>query len=563
MHAQQIQFEDLSEAAGVFTAGGSHGVAVHDFNGDGFDDFFIAASRGQSVLFQNNGDLTFSDVTQQVGVDVSGDAVNPLWGDVNNDGLADLFVGTRGAKVANKLFLGDPAGGFVDVSDHSGMPVDISIGTAAFGDYDGDGWLDLFLATRDAPDKLLRNTAGGDSLFVDDSDLAGTSGFDFSIAMQATWQDYDLDGDVDLFAVHDGNLESRFYRQQAGFPRFVDVSNTAGIQVARSAMGVAWGDYNADGWPDAYVTNIAAGNLFHNNGDGTFLDVTEASGSQLNGMSWGVVFADFDNDGDEDLFIGNTFDFDGRRSFLYENRAGVFVDVAPQAGAALATNTFGVATGDFNNDGLPDLIVADEAGKNRLLINKTAIAGNWIQLSLTGLDENTMAIGTRVTLRRGAATVMQTVSGGDSFCSQKSNVLHLGLGGLNMVDTLVVQWSNNTVQRFTNLPVNQRYALTQGAVVNIGTDAPAGSERGAALLQNYPNPFLQHTTIRFRLKQTSVIALKVYDLTGREVHTLRSGVHAAGLHHVALDFSKLKAGIYFYKLITPREILHRTMVHLP
>ncbi len=563
--AQQIRFEDVSEQAGVYTAGGSHGIAVHDYDLDGWEDIFIAASQGRSVLLRNRGDGTFEDVTVDAGVLVTVDAVAPAWGDVNNDGYADLFVGTRGLNPQNKLFLNTGTGAFENISMTSGLALDTSIGSAAFGDYNRDGLLDLFFATRDTLDILYKNTGNPEELFVADS--APVAGLDFSIAMQAAWQDYDLDGDLDLLAVHDANLNSRFYRQQSGVPLFIESSSFAGLQVSRNSMGVAWGDYNNDGWPDVYVTNIAMGNLFKNNGNGTFTDITTETRTGLNGMSWGVVFADFDNDGDQDLFIGNTYDFDGTRSFLYENRGGAFTNIAGQAGAALATNTYGVATGDFNRDGLPDLVVADEDGKNRLLINRTESVGTWIKLQLVGESVNKMAVGARVQLTFndsgiGNLMVQRTVSAGDSYCSQSSNILHAGLGLATRVDTLSVFWPDGTEQHFADLDINKFYVLTQSKPVETGTEASVDRESGALIVlhQNHPNPFKNKTTITFDLDVSQHVLLGIYDVLGRQVQEVKNEVLSAGLHIAPVDLGPEPAGLYFVRLKTKQTQQIRAML---
>ena len=459
---QGMQFEDVSATAGLSTAAGAYGVAVADYDGDGWDDLFFAASSGGSALFRNRGDGTFESTTQQAGIDVLGDAVSPLWADVDNDGDPDLFVGVRSySGQTSRFYRNNGDGTFTDISAETGVDVEAIVGSASFGDYDNDGRVDLFIATRDSHDRLYRNTGDAEISFEDVTTTASVAGLDYSIAMQATWRDFDRDGDPDLFAVHDGNQKSRFYRQGGGYPPFIEVGTAAGIQVARNSMGVAWGDYDNDGWPDVYVTNIDQANLFRNKGDGTFEDVSASSGTQLNGMSWGAAFADFDNDGDEDLFVGNTYGFDGRQSFLYENRGGEFVDVATSAGVALNTDVYGVATGDFNQDGLLDLIVAD--GSGRLLLNRTTNTGRWVGLRLEGDEVNKMGIGVTVRVAAGDNSFYRTVDGGSSFCSQLSPQLHFGLADAVQIDTLEIDWGGGSSQRFVGLEANRVHQIRQNS----------------------------------------------------------------------------------------------------
>lgn len=558
--AQSIRFADFSEAAGIRTSGGSHGIAVHDYDGDGWDDFYLAASNGRSALFRNNGDATFEDVTISAGVTVAGFAVNPIWGDLNNDGFADLFVGTRGDGHQSALFLNDGQGSFVEVSEASGVDMNMSVGSAVFGDYDGDGLLDLFLATRDAHDVLYRNTGRPDTMFVDETGTAGVGGLDFSVAMQATWNDYDRDGDLDLFAVHDGNLTGRLYQQKQGYPRFSNVTNAAGIEVARSAMGVSWGDFDNDGWPDAYITNIDQGNLFRNLGDGTFEDVTLQTGAGLNGMSWGVVFADFDNDGDEDIYIGNTFGYDRRKSFLYENRDGLFVNVAEQAGVALSTDTYGVAASDFNRDGLVDLVIADERGDNRLLINTSEGVGNWIALELSAATMNTTAIDARVKVVANDQAYYRTVSGGASYLSQVSNVIHVGVGQATEVDSVIIDWQPSNQQIVTALPANTRYQIFEGGAVNVNAEASDILVDHIIKVQSYPNPFHARTNIAFQLATSQHVTLQVFDGIGREIRLAINTVKAAGRHVVSLDTQDWPAGPYLYRLSTPQQSVSNLML---
>lgn len=560
--AQSITFEDISIEAGVETAGGGHGVAVADFDGDGWEDVYLAASQGRSVLFRNRGNGTFEDVTTASAVSVPGNAVNPVWGDIDNDGDPDLFVGVRSYDGdSSRLFLNTGDGKFVNVIDQVNLDAAAVIGSAVFGDYDNDGRIDLFMATRESHDRLYRNGNGKPASFQDMTDTSNLAGQPSAIAMQATWNDYDKDGDLDLFAVHDGNLESRFYQQTDGFPPFSDVSTRAGVQVSRSSMGVAWGDYNNDGWPDAYITNIDQGNLFRNKGDGSFEDVTVLSGTGLNGMSWGTVFADFDNDGDEDLFIGNTTDFDGRRSFLYENREGVFVNIAPDAGAALATNTFGVAAGDFNNDGRQDLFIADEGGQNKLLINTTEPLGNWVTIKLEGIEHNRMAIGATVRVVSGNRLFFRAIQGGGSYCSQSSPVIHIGLGGLSQIDTLEVHWGGSSKQVFKDVLVNRRLEIQEGGAVTVGNDIEEVPSKAFSLTSIYPNPFHSQATLTFSLDKVRYIKIQVFDLLGREVASLADGFFSEGKHEIKLGKGLSASGLYIIRLKSEDQMSTMLVTH--
>lgn len=495
-------------------------------------------------------DGTFSDVTEESGVDVDGDVFSPLWGDINNDGYLDLFVGKQSGDLTCQLFLGSNEGVFTEITLESGIVVDDAIGSATFGDFNLDGLIDLFVATRDSEDYLFENTYAGEmtsTYFTDVSTRAGIGGESFALPMQATWVDYDNDFDPDLFALHDGNLQSRFY-QNSSFLPLIEVSASSKLQVARSSMGVAWGDYDNDGWKDVYITNIDQGNLFRNTGNGRFEDVTVQSGTGLNGMSWGVVFVDFDNDGDEDLFIGNTFDFDGRRSFLYENVGGEFVNIARDANADLSTNTFGVSTGDFNKDGLMDLVVGDDSGANKLLINQSDGDNNWLYLTLEGDTYNKMAAGATVNLYAGGSLYTRSVYAGSSYRSQISPTLHFGLEKASVIDSLFVHWGKGSTEIYYDLPVNKDLKIVQNSLLRVGVGdsepVPATSE-----VSVFPNPSVGLATFIITIPETAHVRIELFDVTGRKVDILQYGVLSAGEHRITHSTSTHPAGVYFYRVI--------------
>ena len=546
--AQSIRFEDQAAEAGIITGAAAYGVAVQDFDGDGWDDIYIAADEGASRLFRNTGEGRFEDVTAAAGVAVKGNAVAPLWGDLNNDGWPDLFVGVRSDVDSSALFISKGDGTFQPAPDAWKVDLAASIGTASFADFDNDGWLDLFLATRGTKDRLYRNAEGHG--FEDISARAGTSGLDASIAMQATWADIDLDGDQDLFAIHDGNLRGRLYKNNGWLP-FSEITTSADLVVARSSMGVAWNDYDNDGDFDVYVSNIAEGNFFNNDGAGQFNDATLATGTQLNGMSWGVVFADFDLDGDEDFFIANTYDFDGQPALLYENRNSEFVEVADQANAALTTNTYGVASGDFNRDGLPDLVAPDQKGKNKLLINTSSVTDNWLSLKLVGETVNRDAIGARVSVFAGGRAFHRSRQSASGYCAQMSEWIHIGLGEAARVDSVHIVWGAGSRDVLVGLDVNQMLEVTEGNPQSIGQDTQL--ESLPFRYQLFPVPAMQQVTLRLELHHAMPIKISLLDLLGRNRSLLVQRFLGQGVHTIRVPLSSYAAGLYVLRMETPEN----------
>ncbi|GIV60179.1 MAG: hypothetical protein KatS3mg043_1268 [Rhodothermaceae bacterium] len=540
---QAITFTVLSETAGLAPVTG-YGVAVTDYDGDGWEDLLVTTAGGSVKLFRNEGNLTFSDRTVDAGLGPGGRYFVPLWGDVNNDGHPDLFLGRKSEGI-NRLFRNNGDGTFTDVTETAGIAPEADVAAATFGDFDGDGYIDLFLAVDRAPDLLYRNRSDlGDIRFEDVTGRAGVAGPP-SVAMQATWIDYNHDTRPDLFAVHDGNVESRLYVNE-GFLPLRNVARETGIADvgAGNSMGIAWGDFDGDGWEDAYVTRIGRGGLYRNN-HGTFEEVAVARGADRNGMSWGVVFADLDNDGDLDLFIVNTSGYDESKSFLYVNENGHFTDRAAAAGAALHLDAYGLATGDFDRDGRLDLVIGAGEGL-RLLHNTTVPAGHHLTVRLEGRTTNRMALGTRIEVVAGGRTHVRTVSGGDSFCSQSSPTLHIGLGPATRVDTLRIFWRSDLVQTETNLNVDAHYTFIEpGEPTGIEPEPLPGPFR---LDPNYPNPFDTSTVLSFTLPYPLHVTLTVFDLLGRPVATLVDAPRPPGPHRVLFEPGELPGGIYFYRL---------------
>lgn len=556
--AQPFAFEDATASAGL-TGVTAFGVAVADYDGDGWDDALLTTETGPPLLLHNETDGTFTNRAGAAGLTDGGPQGAALWADLDGDGLTDLFLGARTGG-ENRLYRNNGDGTFADVTAASGLPADAPLGSASLADYDGDGRLDLFLAVDRAPDRLFHNVSDGTPRFEDVSDAAGIAGTEGSVAMQSTWFDYDHDGRPDLYVVHDGTTKSRLH-QNKGFLPLINVAPAAHLDDvgAGNSMGIAWFDFDGDGWEDVYVTRIGRGGLYRNNGDGTFTDLAVERGIDRNGMAWGVVPADFDNDGDEDVFIVNTSGYDGTPALLYRNDGGTFTEVGAVAGVAFLADAAGAASGDFNRDGRPDLLFA-AAGTSRLLLNTTPTTGHFLHLHLTGTAANPSAVGVRVEVIAGNRRFSRAVSGGDSFCSQSSPVLHVGLGDAFGVDTLRIHWSRTHIEVRTALAADTLYHFVEPA---LATGLPAASPHlPFALGQNYPNPARRHTVIPFTLDHPAPVTLSVYDLLGRRVVPVLRALLPAGRHEVPLDASALSAGTYFIRLATPEGSRTRALQHI-
>lgn len=546
VRAQTLRFEDVTDQAGMSMDSRGHGVAARDYDRDGWPDLFVASANGTGRLFRNLGDGTFEDVTVSAGLSVIG-LFAPAWADIDNDGWADLIVVGKTAR--NKVYrsLGD--GTFEDISATSGIDLDASAASLAFGDFDADGLVDVFFPVEGDTDLLYRNLGGG--VFEDVSGRAGIGGTKTTVAMQATWFDFDHDGRQDLFVVHDGFSESRLHRNY-GFLPLTDQARATGFADVGSgnSMGITWGDVNGDGWEDVYVTRIGEAGLYINQQGNGFLQIEDALGAWRNGMSWGTTFADFDNDGDNDLFVVSTSGFDGTETILYENRDGWFVDQSQSANASQRVEAQGLAALDFDRDGLMDLVFPDHDGHVRVLRGDTEAPGNWLRIELEGVQANRDAIGARIEVHLGDQVLTRYVSGGDSYCSQSEPSMLVGLGDAAHADQIIVRWGGGVSELFGATPAGD-LTLTQGAGTTAGVAVAQGEvPRTNPGLAAFPNPFAADTRITVDLPTAQHVRVTLHDTLGREVFRLVDGTLPAGLKAFNLADSGLGAGIYFVRMET-------------
>ena len=521
--ASPIVFEERAARAGVvfrhtrdsaaINLGG--GVAAGDFNGDGHLDLYATNSAGPNALFRNNGDGTFTEVAAAAGVDdPEATGYGAGWADYDNDGDLDLYVANFGA---SKLFRNDGDGSFTDVTAGSGVAdpdADHRTMGVAWGDYDGDGFLDLLivrhlmeiggklaldtpgLARASRPMALFHNNGDGTfsnatALLSDDLEYPSpVKGAGFKPA----FLDFDNDGDADIYVVNDfgaANYPNVLWRNDgkdsSGQVVFTDVSKESGTDLEIFGMGLAVGDYDNDGDFDLYMTDIGEGEFLENQGDGTFVNETESTGTaggtipenwfDSMAVSWGTVFADLDNDGLLDLYsVAGQMDNDpcfnmtNQPNSLFANMGdGTFSDVSAASGANDPGTGRGVAHGDFNGDGRLDLFVVNmgtrdgEPGISRLLINLSDNDNSWLAISPSGTDGNRFGIGAKIAVTAGGVTQIREMGASQSHMSNSVVPVHFGLGDSETVDTVEIFWPSGKVLRLENVAVNQKLEVVEPA----------------------------------------------------------------------------------------------------
>ncbi|MFQ6675654.1 MAG: FG-GAP repeat domain-containing protein [Fidelibacterota bacterium] len=395
----EVRFTDITGSSGLSAAIHGEGVCVFDVNRDGFEDIAIADYDGGNLLYENLGEMTFREVSQDAGIARDLSARLVVAGDYDNDGHPDLFLGAiEGSSI---LYRNRGDGTFSDVTDEAGVVITGDVRGGAWGDVDRDGLLDLYVARLHEENLLYRNN--GDGTFTEAAASLGATGpASTGLVMGLAFLDFDLDGDDDLFMTQDGNKGNILLRWDVP-GGYTDISQSAGVRLPVQGMGVAVGDYNRDGLFDVYTTNLDENTLLENMGDGTFRDVSSAAAveDEPGSMSWGTFFFDADNDGWLDLFSHNQTGF-GQvpNSFFHNRKDGTFAELSAQVGLEIWNDGIGSAYGDLDNDGDLDLVLAGgpTEGNSLMVMRNDSDPSAWTQVSLEGTESNRSAAGAVVRL---------------------------------------------------------------------------------------------------------------------------------------------------------------------
>ena len=511
----QAPFRDATAEAGILATSRGRGVAVCDYNGDGAPDLFLCFLNAPNLLYANDGSGHFTEVGSATPLAASGAAMVALWQDLDGDSDPDVVVGNQDEPT--RLYRNDGAGRFTEVTTGSGIALSAQVQTGVVLDYDGDGLPDLYLACLNDRNRLYRNLGNLTFQEVGEDAGAAVSGLN----MQVLAFDYDADSDPDLYVVRDGREPNVLLRNDGG--TFTDVSAGSGANVVGDGMGVDAADYDGDGDPDLYVTNLYANYLLENRGGGTFRERGFDTRVDDLGMGWGVAWLDYDLDGRPDLYVANETGFavSGRRfnNVLYRNGPDGFAPVASPADSD--RGSYGVATADFNADGRPDLYVANSGQAGQLFLNATANDHHWVSVEAP--------LHARVAVWAGGVRRVGEVRAGGSFASQHAATLHFGLGPADKVDSLLVYGPAGDTVRYYDLAADRVYLDGVATQISTGIRELYAEPMGA-----YPNP----TTDGSLRLERPLRDIRVWDAAGRVVYA------AAGpLDRLTLP-AELRPGIY-------------------
>jgi enediyne biosynthesis protein E4 len=470
-----LKFTDITEKAGLTRRGWGMGVAVADFDNDGNLDLFVTGYGG-NALYRNKGNCVFEDVTDKAGVRGGGFSTGAAWADYDRDGNVDLFVSRYVHFDINDL----PAFGSTKFCRFKGAPVQC-------GPWGMEGETDLLYHNR------------GDGTFEEVSKKAGVDGPEKYYGLGATWGDYDNDGWPDLFVADDATPNHLYRNNHDG--TFTDEALVGGIALngegqALGSMGVTWGDYDHSGRLSMFVTEFAdqPNTLYRNLGavgsTQEFEDVAMPSRlgqPSLPLVGWGTAFFDMDNDGWRDLFVANGHVYPqmdtvkGSAAYaepmlLHRNLGnGTFEEVSHAAGLADVPlqSRRGAAFGDIANNGNVDIVVLNVGEPPSLLLNTNKSPNHRVLFHLVGTKSNRAAIGARVTIHAGGMTQFDEVRGGGSYLSQNDLRLHFGLGSAAKIDSVEVRWPTGKTEIYKEVAGDKIYTMTEGQGIKVTSTLPA------------------------------------------------------------------------------------------
>lgn len=571
------------------------GVAIFDHNQDGLEDMYITGGLNPDQLYINKDLGRFEPLDDPV-FDITSGTVTAgvCTGDIDNDGIREIFVYSSTpaefrffSPGRNYLFKQTDDGTYEEIALDIGLTDTMFTMGASFGDYNLDGYLDLYVVNYLVEPRSEKDSTGqdifthicwenqfyinnGDGTFTNQAALLELD--DAGCALAGAFTDLNNDHYPDLMLANDFGAyiePNAAYVNNYPDNSFSDISISSGLDAQMFGMGIAIGDFDEDLDFDYYITNIGRNVFFENNGDLTFSDITTRTNTEninadsLYAISWGCNFADFDNDSDLDLFVANGFvptaDFIlGNKhdpNLLYRNNGdGTFTDIAPESGVDQGEVCRGSAVFDMDGDGDLDIvtIVADAFGEatnpySFIYRNDLDDDNNWVKVDLEGRYCNRDAYGSKVIVYAAGRAFLREVGGGSSHTSQNSSIVHVGLGNINEIDSVEIFWVGGNRQVVKEVALNATLEIVERQWnVGVSTNNYHFDSR------IYPSILTPNDALKIETS-TPLKALRLFDMNGRllgEINRLKSTRNSYELE--VTDFTKqtvkLYSGVYFLEL---------------
>ncbi len=525
------------------TPGDSRSVNWIDVDGDQDLDLFISngpEAGENNFLYKNNGLGQFTAVSGDPIVSDGKPSDGATWADFDNDGDNDCFV-VNWYNVNNLMYQNNGDGTFVQVTTGPQVNDAGYSETASWGDYDNDGNLDLYVTNSGGVPKnfLYHNNGTGGFTKIN----TGAPSTDAFVSRCANWTDMDNDGKIDLFVTNENNQAENLYSNN-GDGTFTKITAGPLVNNGGKTMSASWGDYDNDGLQDVFLANDQANDaLFHNDGNGNFTQITNSPVVSSGGNTFSSQWADVDNDGDLDLFATNSFWGGPWTNFLFiNNNDGTFTRDTSEIVSKDEGWSYGCAFGDFDHDGDLDLAVANCLNANQpdyLYENHASESTNsWLVVQCVGTFSNRSAIGAKVRVKAlidgQMVEQMREISAQSGYCGQNQLAPHFGLGSASAIESITVQWPSGIEQAFGNIAPRQYVTIVEGGDIT-STGDPASALPGLNIWPISPNPFHDSVACRFSLEKEQALTIEVLDIQGKKLKTIDSRVFSAGEHQLRWD----------------------------
>ena len=503
---------DASSQHGIATTFGSDafggGVSFHDFNQDGWDDLTFATQLGDSLVFYENIGGTFQEVYFE-GIHHAGHVKQILWCDYDNDGDKDLYV--AGRSWDNFIYVNDGAFSFTPYLLEAPAPFFTGdTYCAAFGDYDLDGDLDLFVGNHiesiPLPNELWLNNGDGTM-----TNITPQFHFDsiYLLTFAASWIDIDNDMYPDLYTAEDRFGANQLYMNNT-IGGLEDQCEGCGAEIVINAMSVCPGDYDKDGDLDIYVSNTQQGNaLLNNNGDGTFTNIAQIAGVGYYRVAWGATFFDYDNDKDLDLYVSGSTNGTTMTNELYENLDLANFTEVTQGFVGDSTRSFSHAIGDIDNDGYFDIAVLNINPDSSQLWQSSGGTNNWIKIKLEGTISNKEGIGAWIEVWSDGDRQVHYTHCGTGYIAQNTDYIGFGLGPSGLLDSVIVSWPSGIIDKVVSNSSNTVIQILEGSTLPTSVESPYQSN-----LLVYPNPTSEVLYIQTEKELSNSASVRLCNVAG-------------------------------------------------